>query len=148
MVAFHAELTDVTVYARYFELYGLAERTAHERLVRVCADDDAHEIVLIAEPVDADGTARIAAVGRLSLADTEPSAEFALLVGDEWQRRGLGSELLRRLVAIGRDEGLRRIWAEMLPTNVGMRHTARDAGFSVTETFGSSTVRAELLLEV
>lgn len=148
MVAFHTELTEATVYSRYFELLGLSERTAHERLTRVCFNDYDREIALVAEHEMPDGTRRIAAVGRLSREHAVPSAEFALLVGDEWQRRGLGSELLRRLVAIGRDEGLRRIWAEMLPTNVGMRHTARDAGFSVTETFGSSTVRAELLLEV
>ena len=68
-------------------------------------------------------------------------------MGDAWQRRGLGGELLRRLVAIGRDEGVERIWAEMLPTNAGMRHTAREVGFTITEEFGAPTVRAELRLE-
>jgi len=87
------------------------------------------------------------AVGRLSKDHTGPSAEFAILVGDPWQGRGLGTELLRRLVAIGRDEGIERIWAEMLPTNVGMRRTATAVGFTVSETFGDATVRAELRLD-
>jgi acetyltransferase len=146
MVRFHAELTEATVYSRYFELLGLSERTAHERLTRVCFNDYDREIALVAEHDEPDGSRRIAAVGRLSKEHAVPSAEFSLLVGDAWQRRGLGSELLRRLVAIGRDEGVRRIWAEMLPTNSGMRHTAKDAGFTVTEEFGAPTVRAELLL--
>jgi acetyltransferase len=146
MVRFHTELTEATVYSRYFELLGLSERTAHERLTRVCFNDYDREIALVAEHVDADGEPRIVAVGRLSKGHAGPSAEFAILVGDQWQGRGLGTELLRRLVQIGRDEGLQRIWAEMLPTNAGMRRTAKAAGFTITEEFGAPTVRAELRL--
>jgi acetyltransferase len=146
LVRFHTELTEATVYARYFELLGLSARTAHERLTRVCFNDYDREIALVAEHRDEDGTPRIAAVGRLSKAHAAPSAEFAILVGDRWQRRGLGSELLRRLVAIGRAEGLERIWAELLAGNTGMRRTAQDVGFSIIEEFGDPTVRAELRL--
>ncbi|MEX1172048.1 MAG: bifunctional acetate--CoA ligase family protein/GNAT family N-acetyltransferase [Chloroflexota bacterium] len=146
MVRFHAELTEATVYSRYFELLGLSERTAHERLTRVCFNDYDREIALVAEHVDPDGGASIAAVGRLSKAHIGPSAEFAILVGDGWQRRGLGTELLRRLVDVGRAEGVDRIWADMLPGNMGMRHTARAAGFTISETMGDPTVRAELRL--
>jgi acetyltransferase len=146
LVRFHADLTEATVYSRYFELLGLSARTAHERLTRVCFNDYDREIALVAECPDEDGTPRIAAVGRLSKAHAAPSAEFAILVGDPWQRRGLGSELLRRLVAIGRDEGLERIWAEMLAGNTGMRRTAKEVGFTITEEIGEPTVRAELRL--
>ncbi len=144
MVRFHANLTEATVYSRYFELLGLSERTAHERLTRVCFNDYDREIALVAEHADPDGVRQIVAVGRLSKAHAGPSAEFAILVGDAWQRRGLGAELLRRLVAIGRDEGVERIWADMLPTNAGMRRTAKAAGFTITEELGAPTVRAEL----
>ncbi len=146
MVRFHADLTEATVYSRYFELLGLSERTAHERLTRVCFNDYDREIALVAEHADADGSRRIVAVGRLSKGHRGPSAEFSMIVGDPWQRHGLGTELLHRLVAIGRDEGVERIWAEMLPTNAGMRRTAKAAGFTITETMGDPTVRAELHL--
>jgi acetyltransferase len=85
-------------------------------------------------------------VGRLSKGHRGPSAEFSMIVGDPWQRHGLGTELLQRLVAIGRDEGVERIWAEMLPTNAGMRRTAKAAGFTITEVVGDPTVRADLRL--
>ncbi len=49
-------------------------------------------------------------------------------------------------MAVARDEGVERIWAEMLPTNAGMRRTAKAAGFTITEEFGAPTVRAELRL--
>ena len=44
-------------------------------------------------------------------------AEFALLVSDGFQRQGLGTELLRRLIEVGRDEGLRRIVGDISPEN-------------------------------
>ena len=68
-------------------------------------------------------------------------------MGDPWQRRGLGAELLRRLVKIGRDEELQLIWADVLVGNMGMRRTAESVGFTlVEEHFGDPTVRAELRL--
>ncbi len=147
MVRFHAELTEETVYARYFEHLGLSQRTAHERLTRVCFNDYDREIALVAEQTDADGVQRIAAVGRLSKEHAVPAAEFAILVGDRWQRRGLGTELLRRLVRIGRDERLELIWAELLPGNTAMRRAAQAAGFRIVDEAGDATVRAELRLK-
>ena len=145
LVAFHRELTEETVYSRYFQYLGLSQRTAHERLTRVCFNDYDREIALVAEVAAEDGSRRIVAIGRLSKDHALPSAEFAILVGDAWQRRGLGAELLRRLVQIGRDEGLSLIWAEMLAGNSGMRRTATAAGFTLTDTPGEAT-RAELWL--
>lgn len=146
MVAFHAGLTESTVYGRYFEVLGLDARTAHERLMRVCDDHDDLEVALVAEHERPDGERAIVAVGRLSIEPDRHGGECAILVSDAWQRHGLGSELLRRLVGIGRDRGVEHLWADMLPTNAGMRRTARDAGFTVTETFGSPIVRAEIRL--
>jgi acetyltransferase len=147
MVRFHAALTEETVYARYFEHLGLSERTAHERLTRVCFNDYDREIALVAEEADPDGERQIVAIARLSKAHALPTAEFAVLVDDRWQRRGLGRELLRRLVRIGRDEGLERICADMLASNVGMRRTAESVGFTIVEQPGAPTVSAELQLE-
>jgi acetyltransferase len=146
LVKFHADLTEETVYSRYFEHLGLSQRTAHERLTRVCFNDYDRELALVAEQTDADGERRIVAVGRLSKAHAAPEGEFAILVGDPWQHRGLGSELLRRLVAIARDEGLELIWADMLASNMSMRHTAQSVGFTLIDEPGEPTTRAELRL--
>ncbi|HXX60246.1 MAG TPA: bifunctional acetate--CoA ligase family protein/GNAT family N-acetyltransferase [Candidatus Sulfotelmatobacter sp.] len=147
MVRFHAELTEETVYSRYFEHLGLSQRTAHERLTRICFNDYDREIALVAEETATDGAPRIVAVGRLSKDHARPSAEFAVLVADRWQHHGLGAELLRRLVAIGRAEGLERLYAEMLAGNMAMRHTAEAAGFTIVEETPASIVRAELTLD-
>jgi acetyltransferase len=145
IVAFHHELTEETVYARYFAHLGLPQRTAHERLTRVCFNDFDREMALVAEETDrATGEVSIVAVGRLSRSHVAPTGEFALLVADRWQRRGLGRELLGRLIRIAKDEGLERIWADMLAVNVGMRRVAESLGFAVSGEPTEGTLRAEL----
>jgi acetyltransferase len=101
---------------------------------------------LVAETVDPEtGEREIVGVGRLSKAHGRNEAEFAILVADRWQRHGLGTELLKRLVAVGRDEGLDRIYAEMLAGNPGMRHASLAAGFRLVPVPDDTTiVRAEL----
>jgi acetyltransferase len=140
MVAFHGTLSEETVYARYFSYMKLSQRTAHERLTRICFTDYDREMPLVAE---AEGA--IVGVGRLSKAHGRNEAEFAILLADAWQRHGLGTELLRRLVAIGRAEGLDRIYAEMLASNTGMRRASEAAGFSMAPVAGDASVmRADL----
>ncbi len=147
VVGFHQALSERTVYGRYLRELGLAERTAHERLVRVCFNDYDREIALVAERTASDGTREIVAVGRLSKHHAVNAAEFALVVADCCQGQGLGSELLRRLVEVGRDEGLAWIDAEMLADNHGMRRAAEKAGFSLEPMAGSGLVRAVLRLQ-
>ena len=90
----------------------LSQRVAHERLTRICFIDYDREMALVAEAKNPEtGDNEILAVGRLSRVHDKDEAEFALLVRDAFQRRGLGTELLRRLIAIGRDERIDRISA-------------------------------------
>ena len=57
-------------------------------------------------------------------------AEFALLVSDAMQGRGLGRAMLERLFDVGRDWGLERIVAEILPGNGPMRRICKSLGFT------------------
>ena len=66
-------------------------------------------------------------MGRLSRLYGNDEAEFSLEVRDAFQRQGLGTELLRRLVAIGRDEQMGCISAVVLPQNLGMLPSARSS---------------------
>ena len=62
------------------------------------------------------GGREILAVARLSKEHGVEEAEFALLIGDAWQGKGIGSELTQRLVQIARHEKLRRIFARIPAT--------------------------------
>jgi acetyltransferase len=132
MVRFHEELSEETVYGRYFEHLKLSQRTAHERLTRICFIDYDREMALVAEHRDpGSDEPAIVGVGRLSKARGLPEAEFAILIADRWQHHGLGTELLASLVRIGREEGVERIWAEMLASNAGMRRVSERVGFRI-----------------
>ncbi|HVY69278.1 MAG TPA: bifunctional acetate--CoA ligase family protein/GNAT family N-acetyltransferase, partial [Verrucomicrobiae bacterium] len=146
MVRFHQSLSERSVYLRYFSPLPLSERADHERLSRLCFTDYDREIALVAEHDDAAHGREIRGVGRLIRLHGLNEAEFALVVSDAWQRRGLGAELLRRLVQIGRAEGLERITANILPDNREMRKVACKAGFSVTPLPGAGECLAEIRL--
>ncbi|HEU5450955.1 MAG TPA: acetate--CoA ligase family protein, partial [Terriglobales bacterium] len=66
MIDFHSRLSDRSVYLRYFQPLKLTQRTAHERLTRICFIDYQREMALVAELKRPDGSSEIVAVGRLS----------------------------------------------------------------------------------
>jgi acetyltransferase len=147
LVRFHQTLSDRSVYLRYFTPLKLDQRIAHERLSRICFIDYDREMVLVVERRDSGSQEpEILAVGRLSKLHGRNEAEFALLVSDSWQRRGLGSQLLKRLVQVGRDEKLTRITATMLADNREMQQIARKAGFKVEHRPTGNEYHAELTL--
>lgn len=132
LVKFHQTLSEESVYYRYFSQLKLDQRIAHERLTRMCFNDYDREIALVAERKDAkSGERQILGVGRLSKARGLNEAEFALIISDQYHRQGLGTELLKRLVQIGRDEKLERITANILAENHAMQIVSKKVGFKL-----------------
>jgi acetyltransferase len=145
MVRFHETLSEQSVYLRYFHFIKLSERVAHERLSRICFIDYDREMVLVAEYFNEETSQpEIIAAARLSKVRDSNEAEFGLLISDKFQKRGLGTELLRRLVEVGRDEGLSRITGDILSANYNMQHISEKLGFRITRSDEPSVVRAEL----
>ncbi|NEO29237.1 MAG: bifunctional acetate--CoA ligase family protein/GNAT family N-acetyltransferase [Symploca sp. SIO3C6] len=144
IVQFHKTLSEESVYFRYFHLIKLGMRTAHERLTRICFIDYNREMALVADYKNPETEKHeILAVGRLSKLHGINEAEFAMLVGDPYQRRGLGTQLLERLLQIGRDEQLDRITAEILAENVPMQKVSEKVGFRLHRV-GNDLVKAEI----
>ncbi len=147
LVKFHETLSEESVYYRYFSQLKLDQRIAHERLTRMCFNDYDREIALVAEHKDPkSGQREILGVGRLSKARGLNEAEFALIISDRFQRQGLGTELLKRLVQIGRDEKLQRISANILAENHGMQTVSKRVGFKLTRDADGHDFNAEILL--
>jgi acetyltransferase len=148
MVKFHETLSEQSVYWRYFYPMKLPQRVAHDRLQRICFIDYDREMALVAEHRQPTGERQIVAVGRLSKSHDDSEAEFAILISDQFQRQGLGTEMLRRIVAVGRAEGLKRIVGSILPDNQGMQKVSRAVGFSLRTDMDEHLVKAELTLQV
>ncbi|MBX9579368.1 MAG: GNAT family N-acetyltransferase, partial [Gemmataceae bacterium] len=141
MARFHELLSEQTVFQRYLQTLQLSQRVAHDRLARLCFVDYDRELALVAEHP----AAGIVAVGRLIRRPGRGEAEFALVVADRFQRQGLGEELLRRLLGFARNEGVRRVIADILPGNVGMQRVCERAGFRVgPPTADRGLLRAEI----
>jgi acetyltransferase len=133
MVKFHETLSEETVHFRYFGAAKLEKRIAHERLTRICFNDYDREIALVAVRQNPDTKEdEIIGIGRLIKAYNGSEAQFAILIGDEFQGHGLGTYLLSRLVEIGRQEGIDRIIGHILPENHAMRNVSRKVGFNVS----------------
>ncbi|MFH1475481.1 MAG: GNAT family N-acetyltransferase, partial [Chloroflexota bacterium] len=136
-----------TVVQRYLRRLGFDERTAHERLIRICFLDYARELALVAEGDHPEtGAPEIIGIGRLSRVFGTDDARVAVLVTDARQGKGVGTELLRRLVEVARAEGVATIGAEMRAENVGMRRAVEKVGFTLRPGATDDVVRAEMRL--
>jgi acetyltransferase len=146
IVSFHQTLSERSVYLRYFHIMQMGQRVAHERLRRICFTDYDREMALVVDYRDpTDGQHRILGVGRWSRLHDSSHAEFSMLINDADQRQGIGTELLRRLTDIAREEGIVRITAEILFENEGMQRVCRKVGFHL-EPPEDGSVSAEILL--
>jgi acetyltransferase len=129
MVDFHQTLSEKSVYLRYFRSYNLDQRVEHDRLTRICFVDYDRTIAQVVTHKNEAGEVEVVAAGRLTRAHARDEAEYAILVSDAYQGMGVGTQLLKRLLEIGREEGVKRVVAYMLPENRGMRHVSQKLGF-------------------
>lgn len=123
---FHAHLSEQSIYFRFFHLVNLTRQSAYERLTRFCFVDYDREIVLVALR-----EGQLLGVGRLSRIHGVDEGEFSLLVSDRFQGQGLGTQLLKRLVEIGRLEGVKVIRGQILSENKSMQKVCKKLGFVI-----------------
>ena len=139
LVDFHEGLSEESVYLRYADTVTLGRRVAHERLSRLAFIDYDREMALVAVE---DG--EIQGVGRLTYDGHDPrsgtptgTGTFALIVRDTAQGQGLGTELLKRLLAVGEAERLEQIQGEILNENDAMQKVAGRLGFTLAPAEGT-----------
>ncbi len=147
MVLFHEELSEESVYLCYAHMVKLKHRIAHERLTRICFIDYDREMVLVADRQDPETSEhRILAVARLSKLHSTNEAEFALIVSDSYQQRGLETELLMRLLQTGQEEKLQAILGYILTSNYKMQSLCKKLGFEIQPDRGEGMWKAVFCL--
>lgn len=131
---FYAEVSDQSKYFRFFApMPTLSERDLH-RFTHVDHHDRVAFVLTLGE--------KIVAVGRYERT-SEEEAEVAFLVQDRHQGRGMGQLLLEHLAQAGRESGIERFSAEVLPENVAMLQVFREMGYSVKSGWEEGVVHLE-----
>ncbi len=144
---FHHTLSERSVYFRFRKSLRLDDRIAHERLTRICFNDYNREIALVLEHrTNRKEQPEIIAIARLSKGHGGNEGELSILVSDVWQRRGLGTLLIRRLVQVARVEKLECVRVQVGEQNEAMTKICERLGFVPAPAGRTSTQTLELPL--
>jgi len=103
---------------------------SHEVATQFCYIDYDREMGIVAE-VEQDGRKRLIGVGRLISDPDVETAEYAVLVTDEWQHKELGLKLTEYCEEIARNAGVKKLYAETTKDNKGMITVFKKLGFTV-----------------
>lgn len=102
-----------------------------DALLRQLTEIDYKHQVAFAAITPEDSRERIVGVSRYSTDAEGLQCECAVTVADEWQNKGLGTLLMKHLIEVARNQGVRTMVSMDLAENVRMRELARDLGFHV-----------------
>ena len=124
--AFVDRLSPATGYRRLFS----SRKLSLAELKRFTDVDPQHEVALIAVTTVNNSEEQIG-VARFVRDAESCDAEFAIVLSDAWQGRGLGTTLLGSLIAAARDFGVRNLVGTTLSTNAGMIGLGHNLGFQI-----------------
>jgi acyl-CoA hydrolase/RimJ/RimL family protein N-acetyltransferase len=116
---------------RYLRFHGPMKSFSHNRLQVFCNVDYDQEMTLIGV-VGQSGNEDVVSLGCYIHDQGTNTAEVAFSVRDDWQNKGLGSHLFRKLVDIGRERGIETFHAEVLTENLPMMNVFHHSGCTVS----------------
>jgi acetyltransferase len=123
--------------SRYFRFFSHSDTLSKNLLVLLTQIDYDRHIALVAlVSTDGEGEKMIGVARVNSDADIR-DGEFAIVVGDQWQEKGIGKLLLVKILQVAREYGIKLIYGAVLGENKPMLGLARDLGFTVEAGQGS-----------
>ncbi len=139
ILRFYRRLSSETIYRRFLSFVQLPNEGLLKRLLDV---DHCEREAIIA--LDDDGIAGVARYGT----GRDESHEVAVVVADDWQGRGLGKVLMRRLAHIARLRGIDSFHATMLGDNMRAQSLVRGLSPRVTIRFEAGYLEADIPLRL
>jgi len=122
--------SEETLKGRYFQRL---KNLTHDMLMRLCNIDYDREIAIVAE-IKETPKKRLVGVGRLIVEPNFRTGEFAVVVHDDYQAKGLGYKLVDMLIGIAQEKGLEEFMGYVLTNNQKMLRLMRKLGFTVEDT--------------
>ena len=126
-----------------FRFFQIIKDLPHEALVRFCNIDYDREMAFIAQSREGDRRIEIG-VARLILEPNKKRGEFAVVVADKYQGRGLGIKLVDMLIDVAKEKGLESMYGIIMAENVKMISLVEKLGFTLSKK--QNDVIAELKL--
>jgi acetyltransferase len=116
-----------TILFRFFQVL---KSMPHKQIVRYTQIDYDREMAIVAVESERNKE-RILGVGRLNYYPNLETSEFSVVVGDPWQRKGLGTKLLKLCIEIARERNVSQLWGDIMAENEGMIRLCKRLGFKI-----------------
>jgi acetyltransferase len=126
-----------------FRFFQIIKDLPHDALVRFCNIDYDREMAFIAETRDGDRRIEIG-VSRLILESNKKRGEFAVVVADKYQGKGLGIKLVDMLIEVARDKNVEAIYGIVMTENTNMINLCEKLGFTTKREQDGVTVELKL----
>ena len=143
MIGLFSDLSPETVYLRFFSPI---KRISKTHLIRLTQIDYDREIALIALAGPSEQR-KIVGVARIIFHPAGEKGEFALVLADDFQGKGIGQVLFKRALVSAQKYGLKQIYGPVLSTNTAMLALGQKLGFAVKRDVDSSEYKLEINLK-
>jgi acetyltransferase len=142
MIGLFSDLSPETVYLRFFSPI---KRISNTLLIRLTQIDYDREIALMALAGKGEQK-KIVGVARIIFHPAGERGEFALVLADDWQGKGIGRVLLKRALVSAQKYGLKQIYGPVISSNTAMLALGQKLGFAVKRDPESSEYKLEINL--
>ena len=110
----------------YFRFFSPSNYISEQQLERYTQIDESCEIALTA----LDRSGKMLGMACVVILEDRIHAEFGILVGDPWQGKGVGAELLLRCLILAKRKQVHVVWGKVLPENTKMLTLGQKLGFT------------------
>ena len=137
-VAFRKKLSTQSLYERFL---GYVPKVSQKLIKRLTEIDLSREIAIVAE-IEQEGQREGIAIARLAR-EKPGTGEFAIIIADDWQGRGLGTLMTEYIIELAPKLGYKKLIAFVFASNGVMLHILKQKGFQLKRA-DEATVFAEL----
>lgn len=126
----HEMLTSLSAKTLKERFFQPIRQITHEMHIRLCNIDYEREMAIVAEITDGNKK-RLIGIGRLIMEPDLKKGEFAVIVHDAYQGKGLGYKLVDTIIGIGHEKGVEEIYGLVLSNNMNMLNMCKKLGFTI-----------------
>ncbi len=117
---------------KYFRFRGHLNELTPQMLMRFTQIDYDREMALVATH-EYKQKETFLGIARYTINPDQESCEFAIVVADAWQKKGIGSQLLERLISIAKNSNLKSFTGEVMTQNTDMLTLVKNLGFTIED---------------